>query len=268
MKSGQIIILVLLVVVVALAIGLSVASRNIINLRTSTQTEQSQRAFNAAEGGVENILPNLTSIGSANVGSSVGNCTVVSQSQNKTDCTVTLDNNIKANVNVLSAHEYERPVSLGDVAQIDLKGASGQVQIDWAKPGENAPDGQAASLEVTQIYGSSPYNAPRLYFQGGSGRNENGSFSTSPPCTVTSGYTKCVRIDIQPSPQILRIKPFWGSTTVKVSGANLPLQTYDITATASTDIGVTRKVKVTRTVLPQLPAVFDYVLYSEGDIVK
>ena len=56
MKSGQILILVLLVVVVVLAIGLSVASRNITNLRTATQSEQSQRAFGAAEGGVEKVL--------------------------------------------------------------------------------------------------------------------------------------------------------------------------------------------------------------------
>ncbi len=59
-KSGQILILVLLIVVVALAVGLSVASRNITNLRSSTQTEQSQRAFTAAEGGVEDVLSRLS----------------------------------------------------------------------------------------------------------------------------------------------------------------------------------------------------------------
>ena len=57
MKQGQILILVLLVVVVILAIGLSVASRNITNLRTSTQTENSQKAFSAAEGGKPILLP-------------------------------------------------------------------------------------------------------------------------------------------------------------------------------------------------------------------
>src|SRR3990167_8580957 len=59
MKSGQILILVLLVIVVVLAVGLSVASRNITNLRTATQSEQSQRAFSAAEGGVEKVLSNF-----------------------------------------------------------------------------------------------------------------------------------------------------------------------------------------------------------------
>src|SRR3989344_3793955 len=61
-KSGQILILVLLIVVVALAVGLSVASRNLTNLKTATQTEQSQRAFTAAEGGVEDVLSRLSTI--------------------------------------------------------------------------------------------------------------------------------------------------------------------------------------------------------------
>ena len=55
-KKGQVLVLVLLVVVVALAVGLSVASRNLTNLRITTQSEQSQRAFNAAEGGNEHAL--------------------------------------------------------------------------------------------------------------------------------------------------------------------------------------------------------------------
>jgi hypothetical protein len=71
--------------------------------------------------------------------------------------------------------------------------------------------------------------------------------------------------------EVLRLKPFWKSTTINVSGVNgtpLPAQTYDITSTATTDSGLTRKVQVSRDALPQLPAIFDYVLYSGGDIIK
>ena len=63
-KSGQILILILLIVVVALAVGLSVASRNITNLRTSTQAEHSQRALSAAEGGIEDVLSRLSTVAS------------------------------------------------------------------------------------------------------------------------------------------------------------------------------------------------------------
>lgn len=45
-----------LIMIVALTVGLSLASRTITNLRISRQNEESQRAFQAAEAGVEQIL--------------------------------------------------------------------------------------------------------------------------------------------------------------------------------------------------------------------
>src|SRR3972149_6444629 len=103
MKQGQILILVLLAVVVILAVGLSVASRNITNLRTSTQTEQSQRAFSAAEGGVEDVLSRLSTIAqSPSIATGV-------------DVPVTVGD-ITANVNVKASSVYEAVVEEGTVA--------------------------------------------------------------------------------------------------------------------------------------------------------
>lgn len=56
-------LVVVLTMIVALTVGLSVASRTISNLKISKQSEESQRAFQAAEAGVEQILqaaPNCT----------------------------------------------------------------------------------------------------------------------------------------------------------------------------------------------------------------
>lgn len=257
MKSGQILILVLLMVVVALAVGLSVASRNIINLRTSTQTEQSQRAFTAAEGGVEKVLSKL----SDNVG------------QHEFDI-----GDLKADVNVVASNVYERPINLGDVGQILLEGSSAnEVKVEWARLGGLEVEdsaGAPASVEIAQIYGNDSNLQTRWYFVGKSPRSGEdlaGSNSGGYRTCISDGYWGCVILDVLgPNPKILRIKPFWARVSAKVSGVNspLPLQTYDITSSASTDIGVTRKVQVTRTALPQLPAIFDYVLYSEGDVVK
>lgn len=47
---------VVLTMVVALTVGLSVVSRSVTNLRISRQNEESQRAFQAAEAGIEQIL--------------------------------------------------------------------------------------------------------------------------------------------------------------------------------------------------------------------
>src|SRR3990172_6222669 len=120
-RHGQILILVLLIVVVALAVGLSIASRNITNLRTSTQTAQSQRSFSAAEGGVEDVLSQLTSISAfiANpTGPSVPGCSV---SGSQANCSVAVGD-ITATVNVTALPGFDSVIELGDVGQVNLQG--------------------------------------------------------------------------------------------------------------------------------------------------
>lgn len=57
-QKGQILLIIILVMTVALTIGLSVATRTISNIRTSADEESSQRAFSAAEAGIEQALQN------------------------------------------------------------------------------------------------------------------------------------------------------------------------------------------------------------------
>ncbi len=56
LQKGQVLLIVVLVMVVALTVGLSVASRSITNLRITTDDENSQRAFSAAEAGIERAV--------------------------------------------------------------------------------------------------------------------------------------------------------------------------------------------------------------------
>ncbi|MBI4092148.1 MAG: hypothetical protein HY427_03030 [Candidatus Levybacteria bacterium] len=55
-QRGQMLLVVVLTMIVALTVGLSVVSRTITNLRISKQSEESQRAFQAAEAGIEKTL--------------------------------------------------------------------------------------------------------------------------------------------------------------------------------------------------------------------
>lgn len=55
-EKGQMLLVVVLTMIVALTVGLSVVSRTITNLRISRQSEESQRAFQAAEAGIERTL--------------------------------------------------------------------------------------------------------------------------------------------------------------------------------------------------------------------
>ncbi len=55
-QEGQILLIVVLVMVVALTVGLSLASRSITNLKSSSEEANSQKAFTAAEAGIERAL--------------------------------------------------------------------------------------------------------------------------------------------------------------------------------------------------------------------
>lgn len=301
-KPGQILVLVLLVVVVSLAIGLAVASRNLTNLQISTQAEQSQRAFTAAEGGVENTLSNLNNVAKyiKDGGTPPADCTSAgfvqgSQATCNLPSSVTSSgvSNTNSSVVIKANKSYEKTVQMGDVAQINLRSfpAGGTFDVEWGASSETA---YKPSLEFTFICtndgntncgvkigtettsttkAANAYGQHRLAYQaeailGQSGFRESCTPSTSFSCKVTlevpagaySGF------------ELLRMKPFWNRVTIKVTPqaqfASFPVQTYEITSTATTDTGLSRKVQVTRDALPQLPAIFDYVLYSGKDIIK
>lgn len=60
LQSGQIVLIVVLVAIVSLTIGLSLVSRSISSLRTSTEEADSQKALSAAEAGIERALKDST----------------------------------------------------------------------------------------------------------------------------------------------------------------------------------------------------------------
>ena len=55
-QRGQVLLIVVLVMVVALTVGLSLASRSITNLRTASDQVNADRAFSAAEAGIQRAL--------------------------------------------------------------------------------------------------------------------------------------------------------------------------------------------------------------------
>ncbi len=303
-KSGQILVVVLLVVVVSLAIGLSVASRNLTNLKGSTQAEQSQRAFTAAEGGVESTLSKLNDVARAIDNPTAGNivsagCSSVDTPNKSATCSLGntpsgVDSNISnSNVLVKANNTYERVVEPGDVAQVNLQGmvVTNTLVVKWAKKtNANEASPYKATLEFTFVCSNDNtaicITTPKGLLLYGQHReaitidtisSQSGGFlqcGTNSGTFITTVTTDsdfyCAATFTLPASnaQIIRIKPFWNGTTINVSGASLPVQTYDITSTATTDSGLSRKVQVSRDALPQLPAIFDYVLYSGGDIIK
>lgn len=298
-KSGQILVLVLLVVVIALAVGLSAASRNLTNLRSSTQTEQSERAFTSAEGGIEGVLPQLNTIGSglggvASTEITGTGCTSAGDGETANCAISSSDSTVIGSVKVVAVKAYEKFVEPGSVAQVVLDGypSGNSLDIEWINnanncdvilPGDNCQSTVEFIFVCQGAIGQSlngackgdnlvnGYGQHREVYKNGSPPGQSGSI---PNCSIGTAPYKCKMSFTMPTGnyiKYLRIKPFWNGTTVKITPSDqltFPVQSYEITSSATTETGVSRKVEVVRDRLPQLPAVFDYVLYSGQNIEK
>ncbi len=75
-QSGQALLLVLLSMAVALTLVLSVLSRTITDVKISSQDENSQRAFSAAEAGIEQALVVGSDTGPVDIGDARFSATV------------------------------------------------------------------------------------------------------------------------------------------------------------------------------------------------
>jgi len=71
-QKGQILLIVVLVMVTALTVGLSVAARSITDTRTSQEASSSEKAFSAAEAGIESLIAS-SSAGPRNITGSFSN---------------------------------------------------------------------------------------------------------------------------------------------------------------------------------------------------
>ena len=194
--------------------------------------------------------------------------------------------NLTANVTVKSSNTYQSTIDLGSVGQINLAGmpVGSAINVEWGKSQNCASGGTApfvSTIAVTQ-YASDGTQSRKIY-QGcafASQRDETGPFDTPSGCSGADGFMKCTQITTILNAQLMRIRTFWEPATVRISGGlgvTLPVQMYDITSTAqvvptgsnpATTGGVTRTVRVQRAALPQLPAAFDYVLFSSAGITK
>src|SRR3989344_5732237 len=55
-QAGQVLLIVILILIIVLTVGLSIASRSITTIRTSTDEASSQKALSAAEAGIEQTI--------------------------------------------------------------------------------------------------------------------------------------------------------------------------------------------------------------------
>lgn len=273
--SGQVLLIVVLVMVVFLVIGLSVVSRSIFNVRTAVDEEKSQRAFSAAEAGVEQALKAIKS-GNLNVGNCGG--IICGQQLNSADSTTQI---LKTTVTQISSDQ----ILLNNGNQV-LKDDGYDIWLsnypDYSNPGNYtltlywgdpsvADPCQNAALEVVVITGTKASPATsRFAYDPCTTRNGNGftAVSAAPSGTATVGgktfYFKQTLPAIT-SGILARVIPLYTSTPLAVvSGSNisLPVQGSQIKSTGVSG-GTARQVTLFQG-YPSLPSeFFPYILFSK-----
>lgn len=264
----------LLVLTIALTVALSLIGRSTTDTATTTQVEESARAFSAAEAGIEEALK---------AGSSVNSYAL------------TTGVNVKATVvnvaGVAGYYELPKKTMRGDTATIWLvnhnaNGAivesptytTGTIDVCWTK------ETVQPAAEISILYKESTdgsYRVSRIAIDPDGNRRNVNNFQATNNNGFSSGTCSTADADrwhthvnfnnitgsINPSNDTLlalRIKPLYGDATIGVrSNSVIPSQGKRIESLGTTVTGITRKVVVTQDY--RAPSgLFDYVVYSPG----
>lgn len=293
-ESGQVLIIVLLVLVVAVSIVLSLSARSLTDVRTTTSTEQSNRAYFAAEAGIERALQQIkdTTITAnvdiagqgtplSNSAKYTGNISVAGGSTNAFGYTGLKDTTVQTNL--------KPNIAQTTYSAADFGLTSGTLDIYWHVGA--ATDANKAALEVTvlRVNSAGTYAVDKYGCDPDASRASGNGFSCASPATLTSNLCATpVTLSNQATPVnycfkvnipvvgtagfkaiLARIRPLYNNDAIAVkfngpdSAGNtaLPQQGYIIESTGIGPDGATRKLQVFRS-FPSLPTVFDFVLYN------
>lgn len=297
--KGQAMILFLLILVVGLGIVLSVASRTVTDIRTTTASDESNRAYFAAEAGIEEALGRLKS--------SAG--PVPKLDLNFPDLSARATTTVNTSVGEREIYVVPFDVKKDDVAQVNMLDDPNVPTAGWMGDTLNvywgndpATFGTDQAIEVTLLIYTGNFAITKWIFDPDSTRRLPLNFcAPNAPSPIPGGiplqdsvtglektFYYSATIDIVdsdppgtackhgpgkgdiPTPVFLRIRPLFNDNNpipvaVKAAPSSPPLplpgQEQVIESTGRTVSGVTRKIRVTRT-FPALPAIFDYVLFS------
>lgn len=292
-SSGQALLIILLVMAVVLTIGLSVVSRSVTDIKISEQTEDSARAFSAAEAGIEQALL----IGGSG------------------DLSLSTTNDTRVKFNTIEVSEgagwyiYPSAVSTDQIVTVWLGnydnatgvytfGYTGNgLRVYWGNSGTVNNISSTPAMEVSIYYKDGtdykvgkymldPYSGritdPAFCVPGGSKCTGVSSFVYSGagesmggqnfPFAATLDLTNFTPLPATRYPLFARLRLLYSTNKshfvgVAASGTGtltFPSQGKDITAVGTAG-DTSRKVNVFRP-KPAPPAIFDFALYSGTDL--
>ncbi len=254
-QSGQIAIIVLLIMVVLLIVGLSLARRTSEEILLSGQVEDTTRVFNAAETGIEDAL------------SDESNFATTEKSGEGTVGDAQYEYSVNPEIELVDKLEPNQ------VATVDLNGKANNSTFDvyWAKDG-NCADRAVIIVSVYYDNGASVYHEalkPGCLSEDMGKNFTQIAEQTSVQINANGGYYHTAQINVKNTPKFARIRPLYHSTDIRVTNAGQQMYTIRSEGTEQDPDGRSeqRAIEVTRT-KPAPPAVFDYALYSGGDLSK
>ena len=298
-QSGQALMIVLLSLAAVGAVALTISSRSTTDVTTTTNVEESQRAFSAAEAGVERILYDRSIISGGQASGSVGSSdaqfsavtTYVPESTNQRE------------------FQYPFPLSAGESATLWLVGHNSDNELSCSggstvSPGdpESCFNGSQISMcwgalggttrsamEVAVYYKTSTglSRVKRLAIDPDTTRRGSNAFSAPTASNESTGactiggkqYAYQSTIDFNAlgitnyastgALQMIRVRSLYNAVPVELgfsSGVNLPIQGIRIDSAGSAGLS-TRRINA-YSLFPAIPDMFDAALFSPPGLSK
>lgn len=261
-EKGQILLVVVLLMVVMLTIGLSLATRSLTNLRQSSEEDSSQRAFSAAEAGVE--------VAQQSGGSDVGLTKFAEGSTYEAKISMISSEKIAVNAGNLMSRNESTDIWLSTYPGFTSQW-SGDLVLHWGdEAGSVCP--RAAAFEIAILSGVSvtdPTLTHYAYDPCSRGNNFTSSGITEEPFELEGRtYTYRLRLPTITNGYLMRIIPLYENTRLAVeavSGGPLPVQGRVIESVGRSG-GTERKIVVVQA-NPKLPLeIFPYVLFTPASL--
>lgn len=256
-EKGQALLIVVLVMVVALTVGLSVASKSITNLRTSTEEANSQKALAAAEAGIEQSIKSNASIASQTLSNQATYSTNVTQVLGTSFLLIGGNPVLQDNGTQIWLSNYSQ-----DPGLIYANPWSGNLTIKWGSTSNSCSE---AAIEAIIISGSktSPVTT-RYAFDPCVTRTGQNHFGVATLSKSTiSGKDLYFQAVVPVSSGLIgKIIPLYANTPIGLTGDSaLPSQGSTITATGTS--GTTTRVVNVFQGYPEIPSeYFPYNLFS------
>lgn len=281
-QSGQVLLITLLVMSIATTVALSLVNRLTTDLNITSQLEESSRAFNAAEAGVELALKNRVGTGGpieiapgtsikyeVNL-SDVGGLRIFTFShktrEGATETVWLVRHDDTTGLPIIT------PTYTNDTIDLCWSDESPKAAVAVSLLYKDSASGQYRVARVA----SDPITARR---NGTGSYNPANNFSaptTSPPtaaCGDTNMYKQTITmrptLGIQPASDTviaLRIRPIYNEATIAVRGeaaTTIPKQGNQITSVGQTATGITRKIIVYQSYRAP-SSIFDAGIFSYG----